>query len=214
MPRTQDRFYADAPHTGGFLWANARDLGVVSNGADPLLTRNAQGDWSLNRTAIAAETVQAVINLAAIKRLNEPVDLQEQFGGSVSVPPGQFGRPPFTGASQLDPQTTWSTKGARIQDVVVVYQVGVVALTSAALRLDGVTFVDVTAPAVVTIPIDATALALTIDANPRLAVRAVTTPAFIETDNNDVILEFEAVMANTGTLRIYALGLHVSFNYD
>ena len=213
MTRAADRFYADAPHTGGFLWANARDLGVIGSVADPALTRNAQGDWSLNRTAGAAETIRAVINLTAIKRLNEAMDFQQQFGGTQGPIP-LAGRPPFTDATQLVPPTTWPAKGARIQDVVVVYQVGVVALTSAALRLDGVTFVDVTAPAVAAIPIDATALTLTANANPRLAVRAVTTPAFIETDNNDVVLEFEAVMAITGTLRIYALGMHVSFNYD
>ena len=112
------------------------------------------------------------------------------------------------------PQTTWPAKGLRIQDVVVVYSVGVVSLTSAALRLDGTAYVDVTAPAVTSIPISATALTLTANANPRLATRAVTTPAFVEIDNHDIVLDVEAVMANTGTLRIYGLGMHVSFNYD
>lgn len=213
MTRAADRFYADAPHTGGWLWASARDLGVVGSVADPTLTRNAQGDWSLNRTAGAAETIQAVIGLGALQRLNEAMDFQQQFGGAQGPIP-LAGRPPFTDATQLVPPTTWPAKGLRIQDVVVVYSVGVVALTSAALRLDGTAYVDVTTPAVTAIPIDATALTLTTDADPHLATRAVTTPAFIEIDNHDIVLEFEAVMANTGTLRIYGLGMHVSFNYD
>lgn len=213
MTRTADRFYADAPHSGGWLFANARDLGVIGSVADPALTRNAQGDYSLNRTAGAAETIRAHTGLGALRRLNEPMAFQQEFGGAQGPIP-LAGRPPFTDATQLVPPTTWPAKGIRIDDVVVVYEVGVVALTSGVLRMDGITFVNVTTQVITNIPITSAALAVGTDADPRVETKVITTPAFIETDVNDIVLEAEFVMANTGTLRIYGLGLHVSFNYD
>ncbi|KKL59609.1 hypothetical protein LCGC14_2213610 [marine sediment metagenome] len=214
MSRTSDRFYADAPHSGGWIFANAHQLGPTSSTGSLVLTRVAQGNYTLNRTAGAAETHRVVFNISNLRRLNEPQDLQEQFGGSASVPPGVAGRPPFTGATQLVPPTTWPAKGIRIDDVVVIYEVGVVDLTSAALVLDQVIYANTVAPAVTNIPLAATTLTLVVDADPYVITRAVTTPAFLETDLLDLIAEFEVVMANTGTIAIHGLGFHCSFNYD
>lgn len=212
--RVADRFYADGVHTGGLIFIGATQLSNIGSVADAVLTRNAQGDYSLDRTAGAAETLRfAAVFPNLFRPVNEPVDTQQQFGGSLGPIP-VAGRPPFLDADQLVPPTTWRAAGIRIEDVVVVYEVGVVDLTSAALVLDRVAYVDITAPAVTSIPIDATALVLTTDADPHLETRVVTTPTLFENDNEVQIAEFEAVLANTGTLKVHGIGIHVSFNYN
>lgn len=214
MTRVADRFYADAVHTGGLIFIGATQLTNIGSIADAVLTRNAQGDYSLDRTAGAAETLRfAAVFPNLFRPVNEPVDLQEQFGGANGPIPVE-GRPPYLDATQLVPPTSWRAAGIRIEDVVVVYEVGVAALTSAALVLDRTAYVDVVAPAVTSIPISATALNLTTNANPHLETRAVTTPTLFENNNEVQIAEFEAVMAITGTLKVHGIGIHVSFNYN
>lgn len=217
--RTQGAFYADSPHFGGFLFAGASSLGNFS--ANLVLTRNALGDYSLNRTAAGAETYRVIMPLIDLKRIIEvssgEFPFAEKFGaaaGTAGYPAGAAGIPPFSGASQLTPATAQPAKGLKFVDVFVVYQVGVASLTSAALSLNRTVFADVTAPVVTNLAIDATALTLTANANPRLAIRTVNAPAFETTDLSDLNLEFEVVMQNTGTIRIYGLGAHVTFNYN
>lgn len=214
MPRASDRFYGDTPHTGGLIFIGPQELMHTSDATTAVMSRNLQGDYSLNRIASAAELLRFAVLLPNLLRpINEPVDLQEQFGGSVGPIP-VAGRPPFTGATQLIPPTSWPAKGVRIEDVFIVYKVAVVALTSASFVLDRTEFVNVVAPAVTSIPIDSTTLILATDANPYLITRAVTTPTFFETDNEVLIAEFRILMANTGAIRVYGIGFHVSFNYD
>lgn len=222
--RTQGAFYADTAHTGGWFWVPAFDISQYS--ANLVLTRNALGDYSLNRTAAGAETYFVTANLGAVKRLLESLSnpynpFAEQFGTNTIVngaqsgwPAGPAGDPPFTGASQLTVSNTSPAKGLSVTDVAVVYQVGVVALTSATLSLNRVTYANNVANAIVNVPIAATALTLTTQANPYVAVRAVTTPAFETNDLSDLILEFSPVMATTGTLRVYGMGFHINFNYN
>jgi hypothetical protein len=218
--RTQGAFYADTAHTGGWYFVPAFDISQYS--ANLVLTRNALGDYSLNRTAAGAETYYVTANLGLLKRLIEYPGLnnlpfQEQFGtaaGGAGYPANAPGLPPFTGATQLTPATTAPAKGCQVTDVAVVYQVGVVSLTSATLSLNRVAYANAAAKTITNVPISATALTLTSNANPYVAVRAVTTPTFETTDLSDLILEFSPVMANTGTLRVYGLGFHLNFNYD
>lgn len=217
--RTQGAFYADTAHTGGWFFVPAFDISQYS--ANLVLTRNALGDYSLNRTAAGAETYFVTANLGAIKRLLadsiNSLPFQEQFGtaaGTTGYPAGPSGLPPFTGASYLTPPTTGPAKGVQVTDVAVVYQVGVASLTSATLSLNRVAYANAAAKTITNIPIDATALTLTTNANPYVAVRAVTTPAFETTDLSDLVLEFSPVMANTGTLRVYGLGFHINVNYN
>jgi hypothetical protein len=199
MSRTQSSLYSDTPHQGGLVYLNAIDL-APNFSANLVLTRNALGDYSLNRTAAGAETYQVVAALKDLKRIAEvataPMPFQEQFIGTppISAP----GVPPFAGANQLIPPANLGTKGIKVKDVFVVYQV----------------FAEAVAPAVTNLPIDATALVLTTQATPHVAVRAVTAPAFEVTDLSDLTLEFAATMANTGTLRVYGLGFHVDFNLN
>ena len=67
MSRTQGSFLADTPHTTGVLFIPSWDLANFSGNL--VLTRNALGDYSLNRTAIGAETYRVAANTQAIYRL-------------------------------------------------------------------------------------------------------------------------------------------------
>jgi hypothetical protein len=229
--RTQSAFFADTAHTGGWVVYDAFELSPLllagTQTANFVITRNALGDYSLNRTAGGAETYQAVQSVIDLKRLiespsNSPADLpfQAEFGtaaGTEGWPAGAPSLPPFTGATQLTVPTSDAPKGVQLTDVVVIYQVGVVNLTSATLTLQRTVFANNVANAITNVPISATALPLTSagDATgPYVAVRAVTTPVFETVDLSDLTLEFQFTMANTGTMRVYALGYHCNFNFD
>lgn len=222
--RTQGAFFADTPHNGGVIVVPAHELGRFS--ANLVLTRNAIGDYSLNRTAGGAETYQIVASLAQLLRkvTTYPgvngMPFQEAFGTATGngsnpgYPAGAAGLPPFAGDDQLTAPTTMTPKGIKVTDVFAVYQAGVVDLTAASLSLNRTVYVNGVAPAVTNIPISATALTLTAAATPYLATRAVTTPAFEVTDNSDLELEFAVTLANTGTFRMYALGFHCQYNFN
>lgn len=217
--RTQGAFYADTAHQGGWVFYDATMLFPFS--ANLVLTRNALGDYSFNRTAAGAETYQLVAPLADVKRLIEvstaPLPFQEQFGtaaGGAGYPAGAPGVPPFTGATQLTPPTGAPAKGIKLRDCVAIYTVGVAALTAASLSLNRTVFANNVANAITNIPIDATALPLATQANPYVVVRAVTTPSFETADLSDAALELSITMQNTGTIRLYGLGFHFDFNFD
>lgn len=221
MSRTQGYFNADTAHTGGWIFYGATSLAPFS--ANLVLTRNALGDYSYNRTATGAETYQLVLQLDEIKRLIEVANtlndlpFQNQFGtatGGTSYPAGAAGLPPFSGATQLVPPTGSPAKGIQITDCVGVYQVGVAALTAASLSLNRTVFANNVANAITNLPIAATALPLATQANPYVFTRAVTTPVFETTDLSDLSLELSVTMQNTGTIRLYGLGLHVNFNFN
>lgn len=210
MSRTADIQYSDTAHAGGWLFANAGQL--LADSANLVLTRNAATDWSLNRIAAGAETFNLIFSSENLRRILETYNFQEQFGGTQGPIP-LAGRPPYTGATQLVPPTTAPSKGISITDVVVIYQVGVANLTSAALVLNKVAYANNVALAKTAMPIAATALPLVVQANPYVVSRAVTTPGFVVDDLSDVMAEFQIVMANTGTIRIYGMGFHCNFNY-
>lgn len=221
--RTQGAFFADTAHNGGWILYDAVDLTTFSSNL--VLTRNAVGDYSLNRTAGGAETYIPVACFSNLRKLTtypgiNGMPFQEHFGtaaGGAGYPAGAPGLPPFTGATQLTPATAPTPKGLQVTDVVAIYQVGVVDLTSASLSLNRTVFANNVANAITNVPISATALPLTAagDATgPYVVTRAVTTPVFEVTDLSDLALELTVVMANTGTIRIYGLGFHVNYNYN
>src|SRR5579864_206429 len=224
MSGTQGNFVSDVPFAGGWIIYSAIDL--TSFSPNLVLTRNALGDYSLNRAAAGAETYPAVIGInGAIKRLTVYPQLSslpflQQFGtgaGTAGYPKGAAGIPPFTGSSQFTPPTGPPPKGVRITDVCAVYQVGVVNLTAASLSLNRTAYANNVANSITNVPIAATALPLTAagDATgPYFVKRAVTTPVFETVDQSDLLLELSVTLANTGTIRIYALGFHLDFNYN
>jgi hypothetical protein len=217
--RTQGLLLSDTPHTGGFLLFGAAELLTFSSNL--VLTRNALGDYSYNRTASGAETYYVVFELAELKKVVSDLNatmFQEQFGtaaGSAGYPASVAGFPPYTGATQLVQPTAPTPKGIKVTDVVAIYQPGVVSLTSASLSLNRTQFANNVANVITNMPIAATALPLTVPSTgPYSVVRAVTTPVFETSDLSDVSLEFSFVMANTGTIRVYGLGVHMQYNYN
>lgn len=221
MSRTSGTWLQDTAHNTGRLFYNANDIGTFS--ANLVLTRNALGNYSLNRTSAGAETYNVVVNVDSLTRLltgANPVYFQEEFGtaaGTSGYPASAPGFPPYTGASQLTPPTAPPPKGIQINDVYAIYQVGVVDLTSASLSLNRTVFANNTAPVVTNLSIASTALPLTAagdSTGPYLVTRAVTTPSFEITDDSMVSLELTTVLASTGTIKIWGLGMHVSFNYN
>jgi len=211
-----ENVYSDTPHTGGLIFIPAMAFTDISASTKAALTRNAEGDFSLNYTAGGAETHRFVValNMAMIMRLLEAENFQEQFGGSIGPAPAA-GFPPFTGTTQLTPRTNAALpKGFQITDVGVVYTIGVVNLTSAALTLDQCTYVNGVANAVTNMPIAATALPLVVAATPYVVTRSVTTPIFINTDLTSVVLELVTVAANTGTIAVAGMFFHGKFNLN
>ena len=220
MPHVANRWFCDTPHSGGVLWVPAGLLQTDS--ANLVLTRNALGDWSLNRTAGGAETYNIKASLPGLRRLLEAIDLQEQYGGSPG-PQSYPGKPPFSNAGApvppawLTPPSASVAKGLQVDDVFFCYQVGVADLTSATPSLNKIGFADNVANAITNIPIAATALPLTAAGDavgPYLRRLAVTTPTMLVDDASDLELELQLVLQNNGTIRVYGLGFHCHFNYD
>jgi len=211
MSRTQDRLYSDLFHLGGWTIYNSSQL--VASSTNLIYTRNAQFDWSLNRTAAGAETYQVILAVANVRRLIETYQFQEQFGGSGAGPQGVPGRPPFTGASQLVPPTAAPAKGLLLTDIVLVHQVGVVGLTSATITHGTMQYANAAANVATVIPTTG-AVPLVVQATPYVTTFPVTTPAAVTADLTELMIEAQFVMANTGTLRVYAIGFHCQFNYN
>jgi hypothetical protein len=187
----QSRLMADKPHTDGMVLATAESLSKDS--ANLVLTRNAAGDWSLNRIAAGAETYNCRTTLGELLRLGERYNFND-FGVTEALA---------------------TPKGIAVTDVFAIYQVGVVDLTTLTLRFGKCVFANNVALAKTDL-VAATAIAKAVQANPYVTTVAVpaVTQVFHTDDTSNVEIEVQAVMANTGTLRLYGIGAHVTFNYD
>lgn len=225
MAHQVDKFYADTPHGGGWLLYDALMLAPTFS-ANLVLTRNALGDYSLNRTAGGAETYTPVAPIGSmLHRLIEAQTLQEAGQGPFPQSAGYIGDgtvgpiplpgfPPYTAAALGTIPTTWPAKGIQITDVAACYLVTTQALTAASMSLNQTVFGNNLANVVNNFPIAATALPLATQANPYVVVRAVTAPLFNNTDLSEMTLELSLTMQNLGVLRVYWIGVHVNFNYD
>lgn len=192
------RLFSNTAHIDGLAIGAADDISVSSSATLPVLTRTGNGIWTLNRTAAAAETLFFRITLDQLIRTGE----FQQFGGF--------------GADKQAFDTI--TKGITIQDAFAIFQVGVVALTSATLRI-GRTVYSATVAPVQTDLVAATALGSLAVSNPATTLmQKISVPLanqiFEVNDLGLVEAELAVVMANTGTLALASLGMHVGFNYD
>ena len=186
------------PHTDGLIMMAPDILG--KNSANLVLTRNGKGDWSLNRTAAGAETyyVRGTLASGTILRTGETYNY------------GEF--PTSTPAA--------GPKGIEVVDFFAILNIGVVALTSATLRLGKTVYGKGTTGAAPTQTdiVAATALTplTTITANDYAEFDvAGPSPLVFSTDDLGLVeVELNFVMANTGTVQVAALGCHVNFNYD
>lgn len=189
------RLISNSPHVDGMIMAGPESL--AKDSANLVLTRNAKGDWSLNRTAAGAETYNVRISPAELLRTGEVA----------------YETWPSPGGAYPD-------KGIQLSDFFILYSVGVVALTSATLRFGKTVFSKTAGGAAFaqTDIVAATAIATATTpaaGQPQYALVAGPSPLVFSKDDLG-LLEVEAVivMANTGTLRIYGMGFHCNFNYN
>ena len=198
------RLMSSGPHVDGLYMAAPEIL--AKDSANLALTRNGVGDWSLNRTAAGAETYNVRTTLGQILRIGEQYNL------------GLFpGTNQTTGPNAPD-------KGLAVLDFFAIYSVGVVALTTATLRLGktvfsktagGAAFTQTNLVAATGIQTATTpAAGQPVYQNVAFQNNSSGTPLVFHKDDLGLI-EVEAVfvMANTGTLRVYGLGCHAFFNY-
>jgi hypothetical protein len=188
------RLMSDMPHIDGVESWDAGQLDKDS--ANLVLTRNAKGDWSLNRTAAGAETYNCRVNISEnVLRLGEIYNL------GVGPQGAKYPKPP--------------NKGILVTDIFAIYTVGVVNLTTATLRLGKSVFANNVALAQTDVQA-ATGIATVVQANPY--VQTVAVPAGSQLwaidDTSQWEIEVQFVMANTGTLRVYGIGCHISFNWN
>lgn len=194
------RIMASHPHVDGLYICGVDS--VAKDSANLALTRNAVGDWSLNRIAAGAETYNVRTYLDTILRTGETYVL-DLFGDQTK--------------QTYAPSAP--AKGVAITDFFVISKAGVVALTSATLRL-GKTVYSLTAAApggasVQTDLVAATGVQTATAANyVYQKVAGPTNLTFSVDDLGMVEIEYRFVMANTGTVQVAALGCHCTFNYN
>lgn len=195
------RLMSSGPHVDGVIWIPAEAL--AKDSANLVLTRNAKGDWSLNRTAAGAETYNVRgVPTGIITRTGETYNLDDVITGPAAP-----------------------AKGVAIIDAFAVLNVGVALLTSATLRIGSTQY----GPPVTDLANTGTAPTITdIVAATSINPSALTTagqyvtqdlansanPSFVVTDITQLEIELVAVMANTGTLRIAGIGAHVNFLFN
>jgi hypothetical protein len=183
-------------HVDGLYIANASQL--QSSSTNLVLTRNGKGDWSLNRTAAGAETYNVRVPIGTLLRIGETYNY------------GDFSPGPSAGA-----------KGIKCIDFFVTWNIGVVALTSATLRMGTDVYPILGAAAaapVVTDIVAATALTpLTATGAGLYITQGVavlsTSQVFFTADDSIGEIELNLVMANTGTVAIANIGMHCHLNY-
>lgn len=195
------RLMSSGPHLDGLIWIPAESL--AKNSANLVLTRNAKGDWSLNRTAAGAETYYVRgVPTGIVTRTGEKYNLDSNLVGPAAP-----------------------AKGVAIRDMFVVLNVGVALLTSATLRLGSTQY---EAPAASLADTGAAIVQTDIVAATSVNPSALTTasdyvtqkvtnsanPSFVVTDITQLEIELAAVMANTGTIQIAGVGAHVNFLFN
>lgn len=181
------------PHVDGLLMK----AGLQVSSVNLVLTRNGIGDWSYNRTAAGAETYFLRTSLSDLLRTGEIY----HYGGFHDQPPSA------------------GPKGIAILDFFAILNIGVVALTSATLRLGKSVYPLSTAVAAAPVQTDlvaATAIPVATNGAGAYLTSQVAGPSptvFSVDDLGLVEIELAIVMANTGTVKIAGLGAHCQFNY-
>lgn len=217
--RTQGAFFADTAHGGGLIFYDAAEVNVT--GTNFALTKNALGDYSYNLIANQAGVI--VCGLADIKRLIESAALaqknlpfQEKFGTASLTPgwpAGAQSLPPFTGSTQLTPNTGDAPKGLQILDCTVIYLVTGAAATTNVFSLNRTVFANNVANSITNLAVTGT-LATATQANPYVTKLTVNTPVFETTDNADIVAEINVATTTGGAYRFYGIAWHVNFNFD
>jgi len=110
------------------------------------------------------------------------------------------------------PTRTTANKGVRIDSFSIVHQITVVALTSSAFQaLATVTYANNVANSINATYGGAATITMptATQANPYVTAATLAAPAFMNTANTQIVLDYQVVQANTGVYRLY--GIIVNF---
>jgi hypothetical protein len=138
-------------------------------------------------------------------------------GNLFTTPGPRVGRPPFTGLSQLTPQTSAPPKGINIQQIAVVYAVNTTAITVPTVGLFATQYSNIVAPTVTTLIAQATNnLATASNANPYVipVPVPVANQGFIVTPNTVVSVEFDFTTGGSGSVDVLGFVITGQYNYD
>jgi hypothetical protein len=212
MPRATGRWEADNSFPDMVLWMGVNAWSFIATTA-PVLTRAAAGNYYY--AAAATQTVTAICSLNGIvQRTGYGYIDQEQFAGTYGPGPA-YGNPPFTGATQLTPNTAFRPKGIQIADVTMVYGITTAAITSQVMTVQQAVFKNTTAVAVTGLTLStAVALATASTTSPYVTKIAVSSPAFTVTDLTDLTIENTISIASTAAYNLYGAFVHCSFNFS
>jgi len=133
-----------------------------------------------------------------------------------TTPYGASGRPPFTGLSQLTPQTVARPKGILIKQLDVAYIVNTTAITVPLVALYATPYVNGVAPVpVALIPSATNGLATAASATPYVipVPVPVANQSFVVTPDTAVTVEFDFTNG-TGTVDVLGFFLKCSYNYN
>lgn len=127
------------------------------------------------------------------------------------------GRPPFTGMTQLTPQTSAPLKGINIKQIAVIYAINTTAITVPTVGLYATQFSDVAAPTVTTIISQATNGLQTAAASEPYVIPVpvpVANQGFIVTANTIVTIELDFTTGASGSVDVIGFILTGQYNYD
>lgn len=195
------------------------------------LTLNASGNLSLNIAAsqacvfVCSELESYRTGVYATTQLT-----QEQFGTAAAQPgPSTVAntsgplslaqaKPPVTAAQMATLGNILRgpmPKGFMITSIDVIYNVGVVPLTTAQVGITKTAFVNNVAPAVTNILAKAAnGLPTAVQANPYVTNVPIASPVLITSTDTELIIEVDLTTAATGTCNFYGFVLHVSYNLN
>jgi hypothetical protein len=227
MGRTAGFWEQDTAFPDGHTYIEA-STGIITAGAG---TKTRSGLGLIGVSLAASQTVTFDFDLSKLLfRYGKQDDEQQQFGSasgtgqqSLATPPGTFatnwqqsGRPPFTIATnQVVP--TSRPKGVTIKNLIPIYSVSTLALTSISLGLTKTVFADVTAPVVTALLAAGTnGLSVATNAQPHATPVALAAGSQIPLVSrlSQYIAEFTLVLPATSTAFVYGLWLDLAYNYN
>ncbi len=163
-------------------------------------------------TAIPSGTSITVASLANAHTAFFPIS------GNVFTTSGpRTGRPPFTGLSQLTPQTSAPAKGINLQQLTVIYAVNTTAITVPTVGLYATQFFNNVAPTVTALIAQATnGLQTAAQTQPYMITVPVpvASQGFIVTSNTICTVELDFTTGGSGSVDVIGFVLGGQYNYD
>lgn len=134
-----------------------------------------------------------------------------------TTPGPRTGRPPFTGLSQLTPQTVSPPKGINVQQLTVLYAVNTTAITVPTVGMAATQYFNNAAPTITTLIANATNNLQTA-AQVQPYVIPVPVPVanqgFLVTPNTVVTVEFDFTTGASGSVDVLGFVINGQYNYD